>query len=94
MNTAHYAEHIAHSMNDGSQWDGFDRGDCAEEPQSRVVLGRMTTEAGSRVVVTEDACGDDVFHTVTVGGECVFSEPDSRERALTVASWWMDGCPA
>lgn len=94
MFASQYEEHVAHSTTDGSQWDGFDRGDIDEPQASRVILGRMTTEAGSRVVVVEDSRGDEVFHTVTVGGECVFSEPDSRERALAVGRWWLDGCPA
>jgi len=90
-----YEEHLA-SQPDNSRWDGFDRGDLGrDEPVcGETVIGRMTNGAGQRVVIVEEFAGDIECHKVLVDGDCVFFEEDARARAITVARWWMAGCPA
>ena len=96
-----YEEHLAHSAPCSSQWDGFDRGTVwADEKEEAdeiafVVIGRMTNGAGQRVVIEEVTFGpSDVYHAVLVDGGKVFWEENNRQRAITVARWWMAGCPA
>lgn len=90
-----YEEHLA-SQPDNSRWDGFDRGDIGrdEVASGERIIGRMTNGAGQRVVIVEEFAGDVTCHKVLVDGDCVFFEEDCRQRAITVARWWMDGCPA
>lgn len=91
-----YEEHVAHSAPCNSRFDGFDRGTswADEEFFTSKVIGRMTNGAGQRVEIVEEcACGD-TFHKVIVDGGCVFFEEDCRARAVAVARWWMNGCPA
>lgn len=87
-----YEEHLA-SQPDESRWDGFDRG-TFEEIYGETIIGRMTNNAGQRVVIVEECADVDVFHRVEVDGSVVFFEEDARARAITVARWWMAGCPA
>lgn len=93
-----YEEHLA-SQPDNSRWDGFDRGDagCDETPAiTERVIGRMTNGAGQRVVIREvdfEADGDKEY-SVYVDGDRVFCDLDCRARAIRVARWWMEGCPA
>lgn len=97
MFTNQYEEHIAHSAPCNSRWDGFDRGDDAradERDQGVRCIGRMTNEAGQRVEIIEAFDSSDLWHSVLVDGRQVFFEEDNRARAITVARWWMDGCPA
>ena len=96
-----YEEHLAHSAPCNSRWDGFDRGTVwADEKEEAddiqiVVIGRMTNNAGQRVVIEEVTFGpSEVYHTVLVNGAKVFWELNSRQQAITVARWWMAGCPA
>ena len=92
-----YEEHLAHSAPCSSQWDGFDRGTVWADEQVEVttlIIGRMTNGAGQRVVIEEILCGDDTYHSVLVDGDRVFWEDNNRQRAVTVARWWMAGCPA
>lgn len=92
-----YEEHIAHSTQCNSQWDGFDRGTdwSDEEEQTERCIGRMTSEAGYKVVIAETSFRDssDLFYTVVVNGKEMFSEYNNRQRAIRVARWWVDGCP-
>jgi hypothetical protein len=89
-----YEEHLAHSAPCNSRWDGFDRGDLAESPadQGQRVIGRMASSRG-RVTVTEFWCGRDSFFEVAVGSNQVHWTND-RANAITVARWWVIGCPA
>jgi hypothetical protein len=92
-----YEEHLAHSAPCNSQWDGFDRGTVWADEKIEVItviIGRMTNDAGQRVVIEEILCGEDTYHAVLVDGDRVFWEDNNRERAITVARWWMAGCPA
>ena len=90
-----YEEHLA-SQPDNSRWDGFDRGtDWADEDRvTERVIGRMTSEAGLRVVIREVDFGYEREYSVWINGDRVFCDRDGRERAIRVARWWMDGCPA
>lgn len=91
-----YEEHLA-SQPDNSRWDGFDRGlDAIDYPadQGERIIGRMTNGAGQRVVIVEQYCDDDRNYQVFVGANCVFDNSEDRARAITVARWWMAGCPA
>lgn len=91
-----YEEHLA-SQPDNSRWDGFDRGTVwADEPSFyERIIGRMTSEAGQRVVIREiEFEAGDCEYSVYVNGDRVFCELDDRVRAIRVARWWMDGCPA
>jgi len=94
-----YEEHLAHSAPCSSQWDGFDRGDSERDVDFveiiTTIIGRMTNNAGQRVVIEEVTFGpSEVYHTVLVNGAKVFWELNSRQQAITVARWWMAGCPA
>ena len=92
-----YEEHLAHSAPCNSRWDGFDRGTvwADEKPEvTTLIIGRMTNDAGQLVVIEEIRCEDLVFHSVLVDGDRCFWEEDNRQRAITVARWWMAGCPA
>lgn len=91
-----YEEHVAHSAPCASRWDGFDRGTLwDDEPGfTERVIGRMTNEAGQRVVIREVDFEVDKEYSVWVGGARVFCDLDCKDRAITVARWWMDGCPA
>ena len=97
MFTNQYEEHLA-SQPDNSRWDGFDRGDvgAVDYPadQGERIIGRMTNEAGQRVVIVEQYCDDLRNYQVFVSGDCVFDNSEDRARAITVARWWMAGCPA
>lgn len=90
-------EHIAHSATCNSRWDGFDRGTVWADEQyvTERVIGRMTSEAGKRVVISEASFSDGGEHyTVSInGGNPVFDSWD-KQQAIAVARWWMDGCPA
>ena len=91
-----YEEHLA-SQPDNSRWDGFDRGTVWADEKVEVttlIIGRMTNGAGQRVVIEEILCEEDTYHSVLVDGDRVFWEDNNRERAITVARWWMAGCPA
>jgi hypothetical protein len=97
MFTSQYDEHIA-SQPDDSRWDGFDRGDTDfQEQQGSCVIGRMTSESGSKVVITEHwfdgRSGAWSNYTVSIDGALVH-DTDDRANAITVARWWMAGCPA
>jgi hypothetical protein len=93
-------EEIDHvnGWNPADQFAGFDRGDVfgndAPDETSFRVVGRLTTEAGKRVVVGvwEGGVGEG-FATVTINGNEVFAEFDGLERALVVGRWWLAGCP-
>lgn len=97
MFTNQYEEHIAHSAPCASRWDGFDRGTTWDDEPfvTERVIGRMTNEAGQRVAINEAVFNDgsDSHYTVLVNGREVFAESD-KARAIRVARWWMDGCPA
>jgi hypothetical protein len=95
MFTNQYEEHLA-SQPDNSRWDGFDHGDddMSYDTHGETVIGRMTSEAGLRVVIVEESAGDSLFHKVLINGNCVFFEENNRFRAVVVARWWMDGCSA
>ena len=88
-----YEEHQAHSSVDNSRWDGFDRGCDFELDQGSRTIGRMTSEAGKRVEIVEFWNDDFRFYEVLVNRRRVF-ESEERARAIRVARWWMDGCPA
>lgn len=97
MYASQYEEHLAHSAPCTSRWDGFDRGTLwTDEPSiTERVIGRMTSEAGQRVVIREvEFDAGDKEHSVWVDGARVFCDLDCRSRAITVARWWMNGCPA
>lgn len=90
-------EHIAHSAPCASRWDGFDRGTVwADEPQQETkCIGRMTSEAGYRVQIMETTCDDGAaYYEVHVNGKPMFDGWNCKSRAIQVARWWMDGCPA
>lgn len=97
MFTSQYDEHIA-SQPDSSRWDGFDRGDThLQEHQGSRVIGRMTSEGGCKVIITEywfdGYSGFWSDYEVSIDGARVHST-DDRANAITVARWWMAGCPA
>lgn len=98
MYSTQYEEHLAHSAPCASRWDGFDRGtDWADEDLTPVerVIGRMTNEAGQRVVIREVVFAEgDAEYSVYIDGARVFCDLDCRPQAIRVARWWMDGCPA
>jgi hypothetical protein len=87
-------EHLAHSAPCSSRWDGFDRGDdCQQERhQGSKVIGRMTSGGGYRVEIVELYDEDYSYFEVNVDGKRVHWA-DDRAQAVTVARWWMDGCP-
>ncbi len=88
-----YEEHLAHSAPCSSRWDGFDRGDTVFGPDmGHRTIGRMTSGGGYRVEIVEYWCDDMRHYEVTIDGRRVHSA-DTREEAVTVARWWMDGCP-
>jgi len=88
-----YEEHLA-SQPDNSRWDGFDRGDSESGPdQGSRVIGRMTSGGGYRVSIIESWCDDYTDYEVHVDGRRVHLTED-RAQAVTVARWWMAGCPA
>ena len=94
MYSSQYEEHLAHSAPCASRWDGFDRGDLGndERDQGTRVIGRMDSSRG-RVVVTELWSDDWTGYEVAVDAQRVHST-DDRAEALTVARWWVKGCPA
>lgn len=88
-----YAEHLRDSASDNSRWDGYDRGDCSEPRHGHRVIGRMTSGGGYRVEIVEywhEQFGS--FFEVYVDRRRVHAT-DDRTAAVTVARWWMDGCP-
>lgn len=90
-----YEEHLRDSAPCSSRWDGFDRGDLMPEApadQGQRVIGRMTSGGGYSVTITEFWCDDDAVFEVAIDGERVHSTED-RANAITVARWWMSGCP-
>jgi len=88
-----YEEHLAHSAPCSSRWDGFDRGDdCQEKDQGSRVIGRMTSGGGYRVEITELWDGDWSGYEVHVDGKRVLFS-SYKDEAITVARWWMAGCP-
>jgi len=91
-----YEEHIAHSASCNSRYDGFDRGTvwANEETITEICIGRMTNEKGQKVSIMEADYGYDKAFTVYVDGNCVFVDFDCRSQAISVARWWMNGCPA
>jgi hypothetical protein len=97
MFSSQYEEHLAHSAPCSSRWDGFDRGDRRHDDcpadQGQRVIGRMTSGGGYRVVVTELWCDEFRAYEVAIDGDRVHYTED-REQAITVARWWMAGCPA
>ncbi|MFD0669739.1 hypothetical protein ACT80S_18615 [Ramlibacter sp. MAHUQ-53] len=94
-----YEEHLRDSAPDNSRWDGFDRGDTGREDfdypdQGERVIGRMTSEAGKRVVIVEQYCDEFRNYEVRVNGNCVFGDCEERAQAVKVARWWLNGCHA
>ena len=90
-----YEEHLAHSAPCASRWDGFDRGDDGQEivqDQGKRVIGRMTSGGGYRVEIVEYWFDASFDYEVLVDGRRVHNT-DTRENAVTVARWWMNGCP-
>lgn len=99
MYASQYEEHLAHSAPCASRWDGFDRGDldvATHHDQGQRVIGRMTNGAGQRVVIVELWFDGDMAYEVQIDGAIVYSDflDGDRARAITVARWWMSGCPA
>jgi len=87
-----YQEHLDHSAPCSSRFDGFDRGDENQQrDQGSRVIGRMTSSRG-QVKIVESWCEYDVAFDVFVDGKRVHSAED-RSEAITVARWWMAGCP-
>lgn len=79
------------------RFQGFDRGDLDDNDypdQGQRVIGRMTNGAGQRVLIVEQYCDDMRNYQIFVGGNCVFDNSEDRTRAIRVARWWMNGCPA
>lgn len=93
MLNTQYEEHMAHSAPCGSRWDGFDRGTVWADEVPQSTIGRMTNEAGQRVEIVQDDSDRETAYYVFVDGNEVFDGND-RARAVRVARWWMDGCPA
>ncbi len=92
-----HAEHLRDSAPCNSRWYGYCRGDAGDTgpDMGQRVVGRMTNEAGQRVEIIEFWHDSDTYYEVRIDARCVFSDPDAdRARAITVARWWMDGCPA
>lgn len=89
------------NYNPADRFAGFDRGDAGRDAAYDVdcgerIIGRLTSEAGQRIVVRELWHDDLRAYEVLVDGNCVYSDFDAadRERALTVGRWWLAGCPA
>jgi hypothetical protein len=57
-------------------------------------IGRMTNEAGKRIEIIETDWITDKTYEILVNGKTVTEPLESRDRAIRVANWWMDGCPA
>lgn len=93
MTTDKYAEHLA-SQPDNSRWDGFCCGDTSFElDQGSRVLVNTTSGAGYLVTVTEFwSAGLSVFEVAVISRRVHFT--DELAQALTVARWWLAGCPA
>ncbi len=98
MSFAQYQEEVdfSNSYNPADKFAGFDRGDTGRDvghhDVGARVIGRMTSGGGYRVTIVEHYCDDDSFFEVSIDGERVHSTED-RAQAITVARWWMDGCP-
>ena len=97
MNMTQHEEHIRDSAIDNSRWDGFDCGDIGRDEapaHGRNVIGRMTSGCGYRVEIVHfwHESFDDFFEVYVDRNRVHFS--DDRANAITVARWWMDGCPA
>lgn len=83
-----YEEHLAHSMDDGSQWDGFDRGDTDQTSDSgREVTGRMRGKHGP-VKIIENWHSDfgSVFE-VWVNDRLIVESFDRHDAIETARSW-------
>lgn len=88
-----YEEHLAHSTPCASRWDGFDRGDTDFTIDSgSKVIGRMTSGGGYKVEIIEYWSGYDTDFEVLVDGKRVHST-ENHASAITVARWWLNGCP-
>lgn len=101
MSYAQYIEEVefANSYNPADKFAGFDRGDAGRNSYEvcdcgERVVGRMTNEAGQRVTIIETYCDDISLFEVRIDGKRVTEMFDDRARAVIVARWWMDGCPA
>lgn len=95
MNAAHYAEHLAHSAPCASRWDGYDRGDIgyADDAATTEVIGRVTRPDGKKVeIVKHDDGRALVVYEVIFDGRIAHT-CDDRAEAVTVARWWVAGCP-
>jgi hypothetical protein len=89
-----YQEHLQDSQPDNSRWDGFCRGDTDSEADcGSKVIGRLTSDGGYKVEIIESWYRYDTDFDVFVDGNRVHST-DDRAKAIVVARWWMDGCPA
>ena len=66
----------------------------ADEKITEKCIGRMTSEDGKRVEIIETDWITDKTYEVVVNGAIVTEAFDCRLRAIRVAKWWMDGCPA
>ena len=89
-----YDEHMQDSAPDASRFDGFCRGDIGRDVSDtgERIIGNMPSDIG-RIRIIEAWDGDLSFYTVTVAGSRVHMT-DSREQAVTIARWWLSGCPS
>lgn len=65
-----------------------------EDQITEKVIGRMTSEDCKRVEIIETDWITDKTYEVRVNGSIVTEPFELRSRAILVARWWMDGCPA
>ena len=57
-------------------------------------IGRMTTEDCKLVEIIKTDWITDKTYEVRVNGKTVTEPLETRARAIRIANWWMDGCPA
>lgn len=76
------------------RFDGFRDDDTADQfATGEIVIGRMTNFAGQLVEIVDAFNYDDSVYYVRLDGKRVTECFEDRSRAVTVARWWMSGCP-
>lgn len=82
-----YLEHLQHSQIDGSQFDGFDKGDGAEwRDGGNTVIGRLRSISGAKVEIVmhwqEIDTMRDEFFSVWVDGIIKYDNISERSEAI------------
>ena len=83
-----YKEHLAHSTDDRSRWDGFDRGDTDQTPDSgRDVIGRMRGKYGRVQIIENWHTGFGSVFEVWVDDSLIMETVRRHEAIETARSW-------